>query len=149
MMMLLLVSAAALLVNLAAASPPHRKLEDNLNSIIDLAEKYNETLVKEFFVEDVSHLVEAGCQDNFFCKVYDVLHKHEHFGKRKEGKEEKELVRNLKIFLDGSNSNCTELLKEVTSKGESRPIPALVENLTACIRQRNLTRAKKIPTAAP
>ncbi|KAL7389436.1 hypothetical protein ABVT39_003856 [Epinephelus coioides] len=146
MMMLLLVSAVALLVNLAAANPTHRKLEDNLNSIIDLAEKYNETLVKEFFVEDVSHLVEVGCQDKFFCKVHDVLHKHEHFGKRKE---EWELVRNLKIFLDGSNSNCTELLKEVTSKGESRPIPALVDNLTACIRQRNLTRAKKIPTAAP
>lgn len=139
-MMLMLVSAVALLVNLAVANPTPHKPEDNLNHIIDLAEKYNETLAREFFVEDVSHLVEAGCRDKFFCKVYDILHKHEHFGKRKE---ENELVRNLKVFLDGGNSNCTELLKEETSRGESRPIPSLVENLTTCIRQRNLAGAKK------
>lgn len=39
-------------------------------------------------------------QDKFFCKVYDILHEHTHFGKRKD---EKELVRNLKIFIDGRN----------------------------------------------
>lgn len=140
MNLLMVVFAVALLVSPAVASPTHHKPEDNLNRIIDLAEKYNETLTKEFFVEDVSHLVEGGCEDKFFCKVYDILHEHEHFGKRKE---EKELMRNLKIFLNGRNSNCTELLKEVTSTGSSRPIPKLVEHLMTCIRQRNLSGAKK------
>ena len=45
MMMLLLVSAVALLVSPAAIEPKHIPA-NNLNSIIDLVEKYNESFPK-------------------------------------------------------------------------------------------------------
>lgn len=46
MAMLLLVSALSVLVIPAVPNPTHQRLEPNLNLIIDLAEKYNESLTK-------------------------------------------------------------------------------------------------------
>nr|BCK59659.1 interleukin 4/13 [Seriola quinqueradiata] len=130
MMMLLLVSALALLVSPAVTSPTHH----NLKRIMDLAEKYNESLTREFFVEDVQNLFDTGCGDMFFCKVHDILLKHENITKRKD---EGELVRNLNVFISRKNVNCTELLKDVTPTGNQIQIPRLMELLTKCIKQRN------------
>ncbi|KAA8586739.1 hypothetical protein FQN60_000575 [Etheostoma spectabile] len=132
-MMFLMVAAVALLVGPAVASPtPH--LNENGKLIIDLANEYNATLSKEYFVEEV---VKGECGALFFCKVHNILHHHQHYGKLKK---EKELVRNLNMYIDSipKIGNCTELLKEVTSTGNQKPIPQLLENLTACIKERNL-----------
>ncbi|XP_076607455.1 uncharacterized protein LOC143333293 [Chaetodon auriga] len=136
MRMLLLVPAVVLLVSLAAASPTHHRMDDNLKRTFDLAHKYNESLTEEFFVEDVSHLAVGRnkCEDKFFCKVYDILHKHEHFGKKNE---EEQLVRNMKIFIDGRNPSCTELLKDLTPTRVKKPIPDLMRYLIQCIQSRN------------
>lgn len=46
MAMLLLVSALTVVVILAVPSPAHHRPETSLNLIIDLAEKYNESVAK-------------------------------------------------------------------------------------------------------
>uniref|UniRef100_A0A8D0AUE1 Uncharacterized protein n=1 Tax=Sander lucioperca TaxID=283035 RepID=A0A8D0AUE1_SANLU len=131
-MMFLMVSAVALLVGPAVASPtPHI---ENGKSIIDLVVKYNESLSREYFVEEV---VKGECGAWFFCKVHKILHGHQHYGNMSE---EKQLVKNLKQYIDSipKIGNCTELLKEGTPTGNTTPIPKLLENLTECIKQRNL-----------
>lgn len=137
MMMLLLISTVAMLASPAISSPTHLKSDVNLNNMIDLAKNYSKSVREVFFVEDVSHLVEAGCEDTFFCKVYDILNKHEHF-KNTMGMLEKKLVRNLKIFIDSKIQNCTELLEGVAKTGISKPIPKLLESLTKCIQRKNI-----------
>ncbi|XP_078121520.1 uncharacterized protein LOC144527409 [Sander vitreus] len=132
-MMFLMVSAVALLVGPAVASPtPH--INENGKSIIDLVDKYNASLSTEYFVDKV---VKGKCGAFFFCKVHNILHHHQHYGNMTE---EKLLVRNLKQYIDSINKigNCKELLKEVTSTGTKIPIPKLLENLTECIKERNL-----------
>ncbi|XP_040908011.1 uncharacterized protein LOC121191025 [Toxotes jaculatrix] len=130
MTILLLVSTVALLGNQAVASPaPHNV---NLNHIIDLAEKYNESLSKEFCVEDVRDLYESGCDDTFFCKVHDILHKHEATVKHNQ---KEVIVRNLKNYLNGRNANCAELLKEVTPRGVESLLFKLLEYLKQCIQR--------------
>uniref|UniRef100_A0A3B4WUH8 Uncharacterized protein n=1 Tax=Seriola lalandi dorsalis TaxID=1841481 RepID=A0A3B4WUH8_SERLL len=91
-------------------------------------------VLQEFFVEDVQNLFDTGCGDMFFCKVHDILLKHENITKRKD---EGELVRNLNVFISRKNVNCTELLKDVTPTGNQIQIPRLMELLTKCIKQRN------------
>lgn len=135
MMMLLLISTVAMLASPAISSPTHLRPDVNLNNIIDLTGNYSKSVREVFFVEDVSHLVDAGCEDTFFCKVYDILNKHEHF---KNTMEKKKLVRNLKIFIDSKIQNCTELLEGVAKTGISKPIPELLESLTKCIQRKNI-----------
>ncbi|CAI5643076.1 unnamed protein product [Oreochromis niloticus] len=132
MTMLVLVSAVAMLISPCAANPVRNlTLSDSLNSIIDIVEEYNENLTKSFYVEDVTHLVESGCGNNFFCKVHDILQKHP-----KNGNEE-DIVRNLEIFIKKSDMNCKEVLKKVGPSEKEQPLPDLLENLTKCIRRRN------------
>ncbi|KAG7234851.1 hypothetical protein INR49_003872 [Caranx melampygus] len=61
MLLFLLVPALALLVSPAAVGCSHH----NLRRIIELVGKYNESLSKEFFVEDVQPLYEAdtSCEE--------------------------------------------------------------------------------------
>ncbi|KAM8741651.1 interleukin-13 [Acanthopagrus schlegelii] len=135
---LLLVSAAVLLAGLVHGGTI--RLNENLKSIFDLAEKFNETFNQAYFVEDVGILAQGSnrCEDKFFCKVHDILHKHEHFAKGKEAKEEKDLVRNLDVYIRDRHANCTELLMNVTPSNDTKPIPVLVGHLTSCIRHKNL-----------
>uniref|UniRef100_A0A671UXJ4 Uncharacterized protein n=1 Tax=Sparus aurata TaxID=8175 RepID=A0A671UXJ4_SPAAU len=137
---LLLVSAAVLLAGVVAASTLPPSLNKNLKSIIDLAEEFNRTFSQAYFVEDVGHLAQGRnrCGDKFFCKVHDILHKHEHFAKGKEQKEEKDIVRNLDVYIRDRNANCAALLRNVTSTNVTKPIPELVKHLTDCIRSRNI-----------
>lgn len=132
---LLLVSAAVLLAGLVRGGTV--RLNENLNSIIELAQKFNKTFNQAYFVEDVGTLAEGSnrCGDKFFCKVHDILHKHEHFAK---GKEEKDLVRNLDVYIRDRHTNCTALLMNVTPSNDTKPIPDLVEHLTSCSRKMNL-----------
>ncbi|KAK2828150.1 hypothetical protein Q5P01_019184 [Channa striata] len=137
---LLLVSALSLLVVAAFPSPTQHKAtmkrrdavkagSPNLKRIIDLAEKYNESLIKEFFVDDVSPLVDAGCGPTFFCKVHDILHQRvTHF---------EDLVRNLEVYFRPRDVNCTVLLKDVTSTGVSIQLPELMRHLITCSQQTN------------
>lgn len=136
MRMLLLISAVVLLSSPSIAAP-HHKPEDNLNHLLDLADKYNTTLTQEYFVEDVSQLAEGRnmCEDKFFCKVYEILHKGQ------QRKEEKEIVRNLERITKGKNLNCTQLLQNVTPSPCSKPIPELLGHLKHCIQHRNLNGA--------
>ncbi|CAI5643074.1 unnamed protein product [Oreochromis niloticus] len=127
MMMFVLVSAVAMLINPYAANPVSN---DNLNRIVELVEEYKKDLNERFYVEDVTHLVESGCGDNFFCKVHDILQKHP-----KNGNEE-DIVRNLEIFIKKSDMNCKEVLKKVRPSEIEQPLPDLLENLTRCIRYR-------------
>ncbi|KAK2882122.1 hypothetical protein Q8A73_022632 [Channa argus] len=133
-----LLLGSALFLPLIAAFPgtsqhnPSTKREakpgiQNLKHIIDLAEKYNQSLTWEFFVDDVSHLVDAGCEHEFFCKVHDILHKR--------GKHFEELVRNLDAFFNPRNVNCTVILKNVTTTGVSIQLPELMRHLIICIRK--------------
>uniref|UniRef100_A0AAZ1Y5Q2 Interleukin 4/13A n=1 Tax=Oreochromis aureus TaxID=47969 RepID=A0AAZ1Y5Q2_OREAU len=132
MTMLVLVSAVAMLISPCAANPVRNlTLSDSLNSIIDIVEEYNENLTKSFYVEDVTHLVESGCGNNFFCKVHDILQKHP-----KNGNEE-DIVRNLEIFIKKSDMNCKEVLKKVQPSEKEQPLPDLLGNLTKCIQRRN------------
>lgn len=139
-MIFLLVSAVVLLLSSAVPSPtPHKpKGHPNLNSIVDLVTKYNTSLVE--FVDDVSLLVDAGCENKFFCKVHDILHGR--FGKRKMEEDEKEIVNNLKKFIDGTKANCAVLLKDETSANSCKTIPQLLNYLVKCIRKRNLGALK-------
>uniref|UniRef100_A0A3P8PEZ5 Uncharacterized protein n=1 Tax=Astatotilapia calliptera TaxID=8154 RepID=A0A3P8PEZ5_ASTCA len=128
MMMFVLVSAVAMLINPYAANPVSN---DNLNRIIDLTEKYNRDLNERFFVEDVSDLADNGCGNNFFCKVHDILQKHP------KNDEEKDILRNLEIFIKKSHINCKEVLKKVGPSEKEQPLPDLLGNLTKCIQRRN------------
>ncbi|XP_025766867.1 uncharacterized protein LOC106098362 [Oreochromis niloticus] len=128
MMMFVLVSAVAMLINPYAANPVPN---NNLNRIIDLAEKYNKDLNERFFVDDVSYLADSGCGNNFFCKVNDILQKHA------KNENEKDIVRNLGIFIKESNMNCKEVLKKVGPSEKEQPLPDLLGNLTKCIQRRN------------
>uniref|UniRef100_A0A669C477 Uncharacterized protein n=1 Tax=Oreochromis niloticus TaxID=8128 RepID=A0A669C477_ORENI len=127
MMMFVLVSAVAMLINPYAANPVPN---NNLNRIIDLAEKYNKDLNERFFVDDVSYLADSGCGNNFFCKVHDILQKHA------KNENERDIVRNLGIFIKESDMNCKEVLKKVRPSEKEQPLPGLLENLTRCIRYR-------------
>ncbi|CAK6957290.1 interleukin 4/13 [Scomber scombrus] len=136
MMMLLLISAVALLVSPAAVQPNHRP-ENNLNPIIDLVEKYNESVSKELFVEDVSHLAGGSgkCRDKFFCKVREILHS------RKREEEEVKIVRNLDVYIKEQNFKCGEVLNGMNSTGITIPLPKLLDHLAQCSRHRNLLGA--------
>ncbi|XP_042078202.1 uncharacterized protein LOC121811761 isoform X2 [Haplochromis burtoni] len=128
MMMFVLVSAVAMLINPYAANPVSN---DNLNHIIDLTKKYNRDLNERFFVEDVSDLADNGCGNNFFCKVNDILQKHA------KNDNEKEIVRNLEIFIKKSDINCKEVLKKVRPSDKEQLLPDLLGNLTKCILRRS------------
>uniref|UniRef100_A0A3Q2UVY1 Interleukin-4 n=1 Tax=Haplochromis burtoni TaxID=8153 RepID=A0A3Q2UVY1_HAPBU len=133
MTMLMLVSAVAMLISPCAANPVRNlTLSDSLNSIIDLVEQYSENLTKSFYVEDVTHLVESGCGNNFFCKVHDILQKHP------KNDEEKDILRNLEIFIKKSHINCKEVLKKVRPSEKEQLLPDLLGNLTKCIQRRNV-----------
>uniref|UniRef100_A0A3Q2E8F3 Uncharacterized protein n=1 Tax=Cyprinodon variegatus TaxID=28743 RepID=A0A3Q2E8F3_CYPVA len=102
-------------------------LKLRVNMII-LRNKFNKSFANEYFVEDVSDLVDAGCKDEFFCKVHSILHKHEKF---EHSKDNEALVNILKHVLNKLNVNCTEFVK--TSKPSvTKPIPVLLENLKVC-----------------
>uniref|UniRef100_A0A3B5AQQ8 Uncharacterized protein n=1 Tax=Stegastes partitus TaxID=144197 RepID=A0A3B5AQQ8_9TELE len=133
MTVFLLVSVAALLDGSPVTAPAH---DLNLNHIIDLAVKYNQSLAKDYFVEDVQPLQEAGCKDAFFCKVHDILHSHDKFGKSNEA--EKKLVKNLERYIKDKKMNCEVILKTVEKSNVTRPIPDLLGRLTACIQRKNL-----------
>ncbi|KAG7220083.1 hypothetical protein INR49_008977 [Caranx melampygus] len=137
MLLFLLVPALALLVSPAAVGCSHH----NLRRIIELVGKYNESLSKEFFVEDVQPLYEAGCGDKFFCKVHEVLLKHENITKRKD---EMGLLKNLREFNNRHrNTSCEELLKDVQPTGIEIQIPKVIELLSKCIKQRNWNGNKR------
>lgn len=140
MSMLLLLFAVTVLLSPAVTKPAVTRPAQitaniNLNEIINDAESYNRSLTKDY-VDDVSHLAAGrnGCQDVFFCKVYDILHKHKHFGRSKE---EKKLVANLKQFTHGFNEKCEDLIKKVTPNGVTIPVPTLLTHLVNCSRNRN------------
>uniref|UniRef100_A0A3Q3WKL9 Uncharacterized protein n=1 Tax=Mola mola TaxID=94237 RepID=A0A3Q3WKL9_MOLML len=139
--MLLLVSTAVLLVIAAVAIPAPRDAEPGLNIIFDMVKKYNQSIAKEFFVEDVSHLAEGinKCQDKFFCKVLEILRKHLD-PKKDEGALVKALRENYK-----KNVTCPEVLKNVTPTGISRPLPDLMNTLIKCIQFRNLNKTTPNP----
>uniref|UniRef100_A0A3B5ADB3 Uncharacterized protein n=1 Tax=Stegastes partitus TaxID=144197 RepID=A0A3B5ADB3_9TELE len=117
MTVFLLVSVAALLDGSPVTAPAH---DLNLNHIIDLAVKYNQSLAK----------------DAFFCKVHDILHSHDKFGKSNEA--EKKLVKNLERYIKDKKMNCEVILKTVEKSNVTRPIPDLLGRLTACIQRKNL-----------
>uniref|UniRef100_A0AAX7TKQ1 Interleukin 4/13A n=1 Tax=Astatotilapia calliptera TaxID=8154 RepID=A0AAX7TKQ1_ASTCA len=127
MMMMMLVLVSAALMSPCAANPV-RSL--NLDHIIDLADQYNKTMYEKFYVEDVTHLVKSGCRNKFFCRVHDILKKHDRT-------EDKKIVRNLDVFFKEGNVNCTEELINVPHATTEKPIPFLLENLANCIRRRN------------
>lgn len=58
---------------------------------------------KWFVFKDLICCCFCLAQDKFFCKVHDILHKHEHFAKGKEQKEEKDIVRNLDVYIRDRN----------------------------------------------
>uniref|UniRef100_A0A3Q4GKT1 Uncharacterized protein n=1 Tax=Neolamprologus brichardi TaxID=32507 RepID=A0A3Q4GKT1_NEOBR len=114
MMMLVLVSAVAMLINPYAANPVSN---NNLNRIIDLTEKYNRDL-NEVRLTNPSL---CSIQNNFFCKVHDILQKHA------KNDNEKDIM------------NCEEVLKKLQPSDKEKPLPDLLGNLTKCIQRRNLT----------
>uniref|UniRef100_A0A3Q4GUG6 Uncharacterized protein n=1 Tax=Neolamprologus brichardi TaxID=32507 RepID=A0A3Q4GUG6_NEOBR len=124
MMTFVLVSTVALLISPCAANPIYNM---NLNNIIDLVQEYSKTLneVRPYLI----HLT-----DNFICKVHEILENH---ATKQQKYKEKEIVRNLKVFINGTNLNCTEVLKTVPKARTEKPIPALLENLKICIQKRN------------
>uniref|UniRef100_A0A669D6E4 Interleukin 4/13A n=2 Tax=Oreochromis TaxID=8139 RepID=A0A669D6E4_ORENI len=131
MMTFVLVSTVALLISPCAANPVYNM---NLNNIIDLVQEYSKTLNESFYVEDVTHLADSGCGNNFICKVHEILGNH---ATKQQKYKEKEIVRNLEVFINGTNVNCTEVLKTVPKARTEKPIPALLENLKKCIQKRN------------
>uniref|UniRef100_A0A3B4GFQ8 Interleukin-4 n=1 Tax=Pundamilia nyererei TaxID=303518 RepID=A0A3B4GFQ8_9CICH len=126
MMTFVLVSTVALLISPCAANPICNM---NLNNIIDLVQEYSKTLNESIYVEDVTHLVESGCgvRRLLFMSLKQFQQKSK----------EKEIVRNLEVFINGTNVNCTEVLKTVPKARTEKPIPALLENLKICIQKRN------------
>ncbi|KAM4726056.1 uncharacterized protein FYW61_011958 [Anableps anableps] len=133
MVILLLVSAVAQLVVAAPASPNSAHL--NLKHIIDEVHKCNRSFAKEFFVEDVQDLVDAGCKDDFFCKVHNILKNHEKLESRTD---ELTLVRHLKSYINTSQITCQEVLTKVKTSTVTKPFNVLLENIVTCSRRRNL-----------
>ncbi|KAM3600744.1 uncharacterized protein V6R79_001707 [Siganus canaliculatus] len=139
MSVFLLLFTVTVLLSPAVTSPavtrPQFTPNPNLKTIIVEAELYNKSLTKDY-VDDVSHLAAGrnGCQEVFFCKVHDILHKHKHFG---GSKEENKLVENLRQFIRGFNKKCGDLLEKVTSNGVTTPVPTLLSHLVACSQNRN------------
>uniref|UniRef100_A0A3Q2E6A7 Interleukin-4 n=1 Tax=Cyprinodon variegatus TaxID=28743 RepID=A0A3Q2E6A7_CYPVA len=132
---LLLLSAVAQLVG-SAPSPnlSAEALRLDLKRVIDGVQKFNKSFANEYFVEDVSDLVDAGCKvRRIFCHHLNILHKHEKF---EHSKDNEALVNILKHVLNKLNVNCTEFVK--TSKPSvTKPIPVLLENLKVCSQKRN------------
>lgn len=137
----LMLSAAALLGVSARPGPappgpappgPGTKENLNLNEIIDLAKSYNslhrDIRVKE--VEDVSVLFEAGCNSTFFCRVHDILQKHEYFSRKK-------IVKNLKLHIDWTKDDCSSLLHNETASVVYADFPKLMNFLVECSRSFN------------
>uniref|UniRef100_A0A8C2Z9E4 Uncharacterized protein n=1 Tax=Cyclopterus lumpus TaxID=8103 RepID=A0A8C2Z9E4_CYCLU len=136
--MFVLVSAVALLFTSALARPTEEN--HNLKEIIDLAERYNKSLQRDSFVENVLGLAEAGCNNKFLCKVHDILEKHDNFTKRRN---QEKIVRNLKYYIDGTKDNCTELLKNEPAPVRWTTVPDLLECLVKCVRMINYERVTK------
>lgn len=134
--MLVLLPTVVLLIGLTDANSTRRHSNENLNNIIDNAEKYNESFSREYFVEDVSHLAEGEnkCKNVFFCKVHKILADHKNLTARHE---EDVILGNLEVYIKQHIKNCPQLLKSVTPTGISKPIPDLVGYLEKCIRSKN------------
>lgn len=144
MRMLLLVSSVGLLVNPAIVSPLYidrSDIQQNLNRLYDLAEKCSGSLTKHnSFVEDVSHLDEGRCEDQFFCKVQVILLNQEDLCKR----EDKEvLLRTLQMYNKGRNVNCEETLQGISSPGYQISLCRFLDHFKRCVQRRNFRGTKK------
>ncbi|TNN40301.1 hypothetical protein EYF80_049520 [Liparis tanakae] len=113
---------------------PGTKENLNLIEIVNLAQSYK-ALHRDVFVEDVSALVEAGCNNTFFCKVHDILQKHENFTRKRS--DEEKIVKNLKLHLDWTKDDCSSLLHNETASIGSTEVPKLMEFLVICIQRFN------------
>ncbi|KAF6720199.1 hypothetical protein FQA47_023018 [Oryzias melastigma] len=131
---LLLVSGVVQLFSLAACAPRKNELHLNLKDIITDIEKYNDSIMNEYFVEDVQDLADAGCQDAFFCKVLHILKNHEHFSNA--DRQEHKIVKNLVAYTTSQNIVCEEKPK-AGGNPVKKPIPELLGFLKKCSRQRN------------
>ncbi|XP_078787153.1 uncharacterized protein LOC144983757 [Oryzias latipes] len=125
---LLLVAGMAQLFSLTACSPT---IQPNLKDIINEIPKLNESIHKEYFVEDVQDLAD-NCMDDFFCKVLHILKNHQHFSKADQQQEHK-IVKNLLQFT--KNMKCEEKPKK--ESGVKTAITVLLENLKKCSQHRN------------
>lgn len=128
-MMFVLASFVAVLIGPCAPSPVHNL---NLKHILDLTKEYSKALHEHYFVEDVTDLANNGCGNKFFCKVHDILSKHHR-------SEDEKIVRNLDVFLNETQVNCKEELKNVKASTNERPILVLLTKLDDCIHRRNFT----------
>lgn len=141
--MLLLVAVVGMLLSPSFAKP-HPMPEHNLYHIIDLAKKYNDSLTKKTFVEDVSDLTDGSnrCGTKFFCKVHEILENHaKKYGHPHKKNAEMELVMNLSVYINSTNMNCNETLKQVTPSDQTKPLPVLVGFLEKCCKHKNLNAA--------
>lgn len=140
--MLLLV--VGMLLSPSFARPPHHKTEHNLNHIIDLAKHYKKSLTKEIFVEDVSDLTEGSdrCGNKFFCKVHEILENHANKPRHPHKNDtETALLKNLSIYINSTNVDCTKTLAQVTPSEQTKPLPVLVGLLSDCCKHKNLNAA--------
>ncbi|CAJ1063554.1 interleukin-13 [Xyrichtys novacula] len=127
------------LVKSSGHTPRH-----NLQRIIDLAKKINESPSKDIFVEDVSRLAEGSdrCGDKFFCQVEKILEKHvKNHGHPRKRHAETEILKNLNIYINSSNVNCNKTLENVTSSEEIKKVPQLVGFLSGCAQHKILNSA--------
>ncbi|KAM4545136.1 interleukin-13 [Odontesthes bonariensis] len=142
MLALLLVTV---LVCPAAATPIAHK---PLNHVIDLASNLSKSFTEEHFVEDVGALYDAGCNDDFFCKVEEILKGHPNSST--EGREEKKLLRNLTVYNRKLGINCAEILKTVKKSSQKKPMSDFLNNITKCSKQNNFNgpRTKTVESAS-
>uniref|UniRef100_A0A3Q3GJA0 Interleukin n=1 Tax=Labrus bergylta TaxID=56723 RepID=A0A3Q3GJA0_9LABR len=127
--MMLLVLPALYLLVYSLIIFLHILFETNLKHLIPFY------VVQKLFVEDVSLLAEGKepCGNKFFCKVHQILEKHEKI------KKDIHFVHVLETYINETlNVNCMETLKNVTTSVENKSMSVLLENLLKCCQYRNL-----------